>query len=93
MVQGGNGGTGTGGDLNIQGSQGRHSTVISTSIWSAGQGADTIYGSGGKVTVSVASSGFDATGYGAGGGGASGNSGDGGNGAGGLIIITEYCSQ
>ena len=81
----GQGGTGVGGDLNIQGKYGK------TQNMGSAQGGDSIYGWGGLAhsieTASMTPS--DGTGYGAGGGGGA-DAGTAGAGTDGLCIITEY---
>ncbi|NGN45191.1 hypothetical protein G6N74_29495 [Mesorhizobium sp. CGMCC 1.15528] len=102
---GGTGGTASGGaDVNAPGQSGgssysHGSTINSTMNALSGQGAASIYGSGGDAVTARGSSaagsaGGAASGYGAGGGGASrvgdANTNSGGNGAPGLVIIWEF---
>lgn len=94
---GGLGGTATGGDINIEGTDGLYGFTLGTSSGSqaiSGQGASSIYGSGGQATGG-GGSGSSATGNGAGGAGGAASSGTpqaGGNGTNGIVIITEYIS-
>lgn len=83
------GGTATGGDLNIQGGYGG-SSLIGT-VYTQGDGADTLFGFGGRTAYGLA--GLEGTGYGAGGAGGSRGtttSRAGAIGRAGLVILEEY---
>lgn len=87
--------TASGGTINISGNQGTAGRCISNLIYSFPEGADTNWGSGGRLTDgSLVNTGEAATGFGSGGAGAyGGNTADnfvGGDGAPGLIIVEEY---
>ena len=79
---GGNGGAGSGGDVNITGDKGDTGEIV------GGNGGSSVFGGSGKGTFS----GVSAAGTGPGGGGAGGgqDTGTGGNGANGIVIVTEY---
>ena len=95
---GGNGGSATGGDINIAGQPGMASLSLSSGSLTSfgGAGASGIYGSGGNaVSATSPGNGNAGLGYGAGGSGgatvgSSGTSKNGGAGSSGAIIITEY---
>jgi hypothetical protein len=82
-------GTGSNGDINIQGGAGFPGIGLANSFF-GGAGGNSQYGQGGITATSDQS--FNATGYGAGGSGGSGNASNqpGGNGSGGLIIVWEF---
>jgi hypothetical protein len=93
IIYGGAGGSATGGNINIPGARG--GSAVSTSFYSAGYGASSIFGGGGAGLGSIngSSAGFPGTAPGAGGSGSAAYSGGwqaGGAGAAGLIIIYEY---
>lgn len=91
---GGNGGTATGGDLNVNGQSGNPAAMQNDDSANdsgiGGQGGDSMLGRGGKG--GYVSAGGAASGYGAGGGGAGNYDSDqtGGVGTQGVIIITEH---
>ena len=96
---GGNGetaGVGSGGDLNLAGSDGWHGIIFGTGATTgvAGRGGDSFYGKGGFTESSSASTtGNPGTGYGSGGsGGLTTSNVDraGGDGAAGIVIVYEY---
>ena len=88
---GGAGVLGTNGDINVPGAPGGNSQRSSGLLGVSGDGASTIYGSGGVAQI-VQGAGIAGRGFGAGGSGASAVSAAvaGGAGAPGIIIITEY---
>lgn len=91
-VDGGAGGTATGGTINIAGGIGGTAHRMTGSTFIGGYGSDSLLGSGGPSRVN--DTGRDATGFGSGGGGGIVSSGvadkTGGNGAPGVIIVYEY---
>jgi hypothetical protein len=88
-----NGGTGTGGDINLNGGIGSVGTIFVAAQNLSGAGGASMIGAGGGV-ISGTSAGSAGTGYGAGGGGgASVNAAgatSGGAGKAGICIIREY---
>ena len=81
-AQDGTGGTGTNGDINIQGGDGFNSGN------NIGKGGDSVFGFGGNEGITGQAAAGVARGYGAGGGGGKGvNSGAG---TGGIVIVWEY---
>ena len=81
-AQDGTGGTGTNGDINIQGGDGFNSGN------NIGKGGDSVFGFGGNQGITGQAAAGVARGYGAGGGGGKGvNSGAG---TGGIVIVWEY---
>jgi hypothetical protein len=94
------GGTASGGDINLDGSQGRVGTGIfyatGTSVSSGGAGASSYYGSGNYETQGLSGSGSGVSGLGVGSGGTgayscSSSTGQiGGSGISGIVICTEY---
>jgi len=93
IVQGGLGGSATGGDLNADGSPGQPGICVSASRGIGGTGGDSLMGGGARGGIENGD-GFDAVSPGAGGGGAR-NEGSitdrkGGDGGPGEITLTEY---
>lgn len=88
------GGTATGGDINIQGGGG--SAGCDTTICAAGGGGDSFFGFGGAPKNAASANGNPGNGFGSGGGGANGQAGgggassSGGDGAAGLVIVQEF---
>jgi hypothetical protein len=94
-VLGGNGGTGTNGDVNGAGKPGDYGIHLLAAVSVSGAGAESWLGGGGKSVIgtTTGAAGNAGTGYGAGGsGGASGGNTNqaGGLGAPGVILIEEY---
>jgi len=94
---GGAAGSGTGGDVNIGGQAGEGATTLSTALYKAGSGGDSLLGSGGLggfVFGGGSSGSVAGTGYGAGGSGNAQDSGssslNGAAGSPGICIVTEY---
>jgi len=89
---GGNGGTATGGHLNIPGEPGGNGIMYSTTACLGGKGGSSVFGAGGAETNSAAA-GANGTAYGGGGSGAT-TSDDtnrsGGTGAAGTIYVVEF---
>jgi hypothetical protein len=92
-VAGADGGTATGGDINIAGGAGGHSLQCALNVGVSGFGGNATLGFGGRTRASNLP-GLNGVGYGSGGSGAftaSGTSNQtGGNGASGIIIISEF---
>ena len=92
IILGGDGGTATGGDINVTGRKGYNAVTYDASAFISGRGQSSRFGCGGKELTS-GGDGNAATGYGAGGGGgwgASGNPRSAGSGTQAIIILTEY---
>lgn len=89
---GGNGGTATGGDLNIPGEPGGAGIMFSATACLGGRGGNSVFGAGGACTGNAAA-GNNGTAYGGGGSGAT-TSDDtnrsGGTGAAGVIYVIEF---
>ena len=85
-VDGGAGGVGSGGDLNINGQRGSPKNANDSNM----VGADSRFGSGGITRADGTTTGRTATGYGAGGSGSNQSTGVGGNGSPGLVIVWDY---
>ncbi len=83
---GGDGGVGSGGDLEIAGQMGSPNNANDSNM----VGADSRFGSGGITRSDGTTTGRTATGYGAGGSGSNQSTGVGGNGSPGLVIVWEY---
>ena len=90
-AEGGLGGTGTGGDVNIPGGQGDSSQTLATTR--SGRGGDSAFGRGGGGRETTGT-GFDGTGFGGGGAGGHSAAGagvaTGGAGTAGVVYITNY---
>lgn len=96
LVRGQDGGTATGGDINVQGDPGYAGTILGVAADNqvvGGQGASSIYGGGGSA-LPASQAGANGGGFGSGGSGAAGRNTastfNGGNGTNGVCIITEY---
>lgn len=91
QIPGKNGGTSSGGDINVQGGPSGAGMNL-TGQSSSGFGGNSVYGGGGRGIAAATINGIDGGQYGAGGSGAvsSNNTTNGGNGAAGIIIVTEY---
>jgi hypothetical protein len=83
---GGDGGVGSGGDLEITGHMGSPNNANDSNQ----VGAGSMFGSGGVTRSDGTTTGRTATGYGAGGSGSNQSTGVGGNGSPGLVIVWEY---
>jgi len=91
-ILGGDGGSATGGDINVNGSKGGNADTFDLGSYISGRGANSLLGTGGAEVTSNAA-GNAASGYGSGGGGGWGSSGNpiaGGAGSQGVILLTEY---
>lgn|SRR5574341_1271855 len=89
----GTGGTATGGDLNLRGSNGGYGLRLSGTVARAGSGANGYMGCGGAIGDQVAGAGLDAQGKGAGGAGGlalTAVTNPGGSGSPGILIVREY---
>lgn len=91
IIDGGDGGVPTGGDINMAGSPGGDAHRTSATNAYGGEGGDSYWGGGGNGNA-TAGAGNNATSPGAGGGGGNAESADvaGGDGADGIIVIHEY---
>jgi hypothetical protein len=83
---GGDGGAGSGGDLEITGHMGSPNNANDSNM----VGAGSMFGSGGITRSDGTTTGRTATGYGAGGSGSNQSTGNGGDGSPGLVIVWEY---
>lgn len=85
-LSGGDGGTATGGSINLSGGGG--SGGGETSPHAGGVGGSSFWGGGGRSVRNAA--GGNAAAYGSGGGGGGGTNQNGGNGAGGVVVVLEF---
>jgi hypothetical protein len=94
---GGDGGTATGGDINISGCDGIGGLIDNTGSWqAAGTGGASFWGQGGKGSVNSLSAKANGVAFGSGGGGGAGGSPNfstdsvSANGAPGIVVVEEY---
>lgn len=88
--EGGDGGLGSGGDINLTGGGGGFGTGANVGAGFGGAGGSSYFGGGAEGLATTGTNGFAANAPGSGGGGGNGVGADGGAGAEGLVIVWEY---